>query len=62
MKVRVDPELCVGCGPCEEICPEVFQIVDDIAKVKKAEVSPELEEKVREAAQNCPNEAILIEE
>ena len=33
MKVKLDAELCSGCGPCEEICPEVFEIVDDVARV-----------------------------
>src|SRR5680860_732020 len=26
---RVDPELCTGCGICEDICPDVFEIGDD---------------------------------
>ena len=62
MKAKVDPELCTGCGPCEEICPEVFQIVDDVATVKVDAVPSEFEEKCREAAENCPSEAISIEE
>jgi uncharacterized OsmC-like protein/ferredoxin len=40
MKAHVDPELCTGCGPCEEICPEVFQINEDVATVK-CDVVPE---------------------
>jgi len=62
MKAKVDPELCTGCGPCEEICPEVFEVVDDVAKVKVDVVPPDVEDKCREAAENCPNEAITIEE
>ena len=26
MKAKVDPELCTGCGACEETCPEVFEL------------------------------------
>lgn len=26
---KVDPDLCTGCGICEDVCPEVFQIGDD---------------------------------
>ena len=61
MKVKVDAELCSGCGPCEEVCPEVFEIVDDVAKVKGDVVPPEAEDACREAIENCPTEAISIE-
>ncbi len=61
MKVKVDLELCTGCGPCEETCPEVFEVVDDIAKVKVDEVPEESQNNCREAAENCPTEAISIE-
>ena len=61
MKVKVDAELCSGCGPCEEICPEVFEIVDDVARVKGDCVPSEVEDTCREAMENCPTEAISIE-
>ena len=63
MKVCVDPELCTGCGPCVDICPEAFELnVDGIAVVKVNEVPPDLEQACREAAENCPTEAIVIEQ
>jgi ferredoxin len=62
MKVRVDPELCTGCGPCAEVCPEVFEIRDDVSVVLVKEVPQELEGAVREAAEACPTGAIIIEE
>lgn len=61
MKVTVDEDLCCGCGPCEEICPEVFYIDGDVAKVLLKEVPPALEEKARQAARDCPTGAIKIE-
>jgi len=62
MKAKVDPDLCGGCGPCAEICPQVFELKDDIAVVIVDEVPPEFEEACREAADACPTDAITIEE
>ena len=62
MKVRVDPDLCTGCGPCEEVCPEVFKVNDNVATVIVKEVAPELQDAVREAADACPTGAIIIDE
>jgi len=61
MNVRVDPDLCTGCGPCAEICPEVFEIQDDKSVVRVAVVPANLEDAVREAAEACPTEAIIVE-
>lgn len=30
MKAVVDKDLCTGCGLCEDTCPEVFEMKDDI--------------------------------
>jgi len=62
MKVRVDPDLCVGDETCVEICPEIFEMEGDVAVAKMEEVPEELEGKCKEAAESCPVEAILIEE
>ena len=63
MKVRIDPELCSGCGPCTDICPEVFELNEKgIAEVKVDEVPTESQETCKEAADSCPTEAISIEE
>jgi len=29
LQVRVDQDLCTGDGLCEEICPDVFTLLDD---------------------------------
>jgi len=62
MKAKVNEELCTGCGPCEEICPEVFKIEDDVSKVQVDIVPSEAENNCREAMEQCPTEAISIEE
>ena len=61
MKVTVTDD-CVACGLCVESCPDVFDLGDDIAEVKVDVVPAELEEAVREAAQECPAECIIIAE
>jgi ferredoxin len=62
MKVRVDPDLCTGCGVCIDMCPEVFQLQDDVSVVLVDTVPPEHEDIAREAAEACPVEAISVDE
>ncbi len=62
MKASVDEETCSGCEACVEICPEVFKMADDLAKVIGTAVPAGSEDTCREAAESCPVEAISIEE
>lgn len=62
MKVKIDPDLCTGDEICVQLCPEVFEMEEDKAIVKMEEVPEDLAESVREAADSCPAEAIIIEE
>lgn len=62
MKASVDAEACIGCAACEGICPDVFEMSDDdLAVVKVDEVPPAAEADCKEAAEQCPVEAIKIE-
>jgi ferredoxin len=50
MKPVVDEDMCIGCGKCEELCPEIFEIQDDgYSHVLVLEPA-------------CPTSAITIEE
>ncbi len=75
MKVWIDQDLCTGDGLCEEICPQVFVLLEDgLAYVKEddrainepggaegvAQVPPGLEDAVIEASEECPGECIFI--
>ncbi|HRY22372.1 MAG TPA: ferredoxin [Candidatus Dojkabacteria bacterium] len=68
MKVVLDKEVCTICFSCVAICPEVFEGKDDGTVDVKDEykgvdiTDPELQGKVREAANACPSGAISIEE
>ena len=61
MKVKIDPELCTVCMTCVDDVPEVFEMGEDVAQVKTPEVPAEFEDAVREAAEECVAEAIIVE-
>ncbi|MDD2443833.1 MAG: ferredoxin [Desulfotomaculaceae bacterium] len=59
MRVEVDQELCISCGACIDICPDVFEWnEDDKAQSIVDEVPEGLEEQAMEAVENCPTDAI----
>ena len=61
MRVEVDGDLCQGHARCWAICPEVFDLDDEgHAVVTQPDVPADLEGKVREAADNCPELAITL--
>ncbi len=62
MKVWVDPERCQGHTLCSMIAPDSFRLSDiDGSSSAIDEVVPaDREYQVREAAQSCPEQAIII--
>jgi ferredoxin len=61
MKLSVDRKLCRGHGRCYALCPEFFDEDEEgYAVIESSDVPPELEAKVRQAADNCPELAIRI--
>ena len=60
MKVAVNQGNCIGCGACESICPEVFQINDEglSSVIGKEEDFTSHEEEIRDAVDSCPTGAI----
>ena len=62
MKVKVDKDLCIGCGACQALVPDVFEISDDgLAEVKVSEVNDNLKEDTADVIDNCPTQAISEE-
>jgi ferredoxin len=60
MKVRIDEDLCVGCGLCVNTCADVFEMSGDKAIVKIAEVPAANADAVKQSKDECPVEAIII--
>jgi len=59
MKMEVDQDLCISCGACVDVCPEVFDWnSDDKASVSMNEILAEFEDQSNEAAEGCPTNAI----
>ncbi len=64
MKFYVEPDLCISCGACISICPEVFSWNDDDGKAKAIDgnVPDDLVDSATEAMESCPTEAIKKED
>ena len=60
-KVTVDKETCIACGACYDTCPEVFEgDAEGKSQVKKgADLTLPC---VQKAADECPVEAITVED
>ncbi len=61
MKAEVTDD-CIACGLCVDTCPEVFDMGEELADVLVEEVPQEAEKACRQAADECPVEAIIITE
>ena len=61
MKVRVDRELCIGVSNCVAIAPTVFEL-DDENKAVVLDPTSVNEQTILEAAESCPQDAIIVED
>ena len=62
MKVEVNKDACIGCGACQSIVPDVFEIEDDGLACAKGQVTDENKEDVIDASESCPTGAITVDE
>jgi ferredoxin len=61
MKARVDRDVCIGSAMCVSIAPEVFELDDEgLSRVVNPDAGDE--DLLREAAENCPMQAIILED
>lgn len=61
LRVRVDHAVCVGNAMCTTLAPGVFAL-DDNRQSDVVNPAADTEEKILEAAENCPVSAIVVED
>ena len=62
MKASIDDGRCRGHGVCTTLCPEVFVMTDDgYAEAILDEVPEGLQDRAREAAEACPENAVVLD-
>ncbi len=63
MKAKVNKDICIGCGACQAILPDVFELEDDgLATCKEKNITDDNKDEVRDASDSCPTGAIEVEE
>lgn len=59
MKLKVDKDLCIGCGACQATAPEAFELKDDgLAECILEEIDEDVKEDAIDAKEGCPTDAI----
>ena len=59
-KIEVDQELCIGCGACVNLCPDIFELQDDgKANIVNEDGSKKCDYEI--AINSCPVGAIKVE-
>lgn len=61
MTVTIDTARCIGCGMCAYTAPLVFRIVGKYSTVIAQPEKPQFS-RVRDAANGCPVNAIVIQQ
>jgi ferredoxin len=53
-EIKINHEDCIGCGLCTSLCPDVFEMIDNKARVKNPNAN------CKDAVKECPVGAIKI--
>ncbi len=63
IKAIVNQDVCIGCGMCIEMCPEVFKYNEDDKSEVVGEINTDdLKDKALDAQEVCPVDAIEVYE
>ncbi|MDQ7837408.1 MAG: ferredoxin [Thermodesulfobacteriota bacterium] len=57
-RLYIDPKECKACGACEEICPEVFRVDENLGYAQILDLETYPEDKINEAIVACPGRCI----
>ncbi|MFC1869551.1 ferredoxin [Thermodesulfobacteriota bacterium] len=60
-KVYIDEDECIGCGSCQDICPQVFKLDKETEKSKVIKPAGGPEDLIEEAMGECPMSCIFWE-
>lgn len=61
LTLRIDEDLCTGCGKCVKICPQIFAMEDHLAVIMTNADPDQYKKPCRKAAESCALGAIIIE-
>lgn len=69
MKTKIIRDNCIACGNCTAICPDIYDYDEDgiaYCHIDNNKMTEEIDEQFRslvlEAHNNCPTEAIVVED
>ena len=61
VEIKVDQDLCIGCGMCINMCPNVFMYNEESLSTVKSDLAEFNLQSVEEAREICPVDAITVE-
>lgn len=62
MSVKINKELCIGCGTCVSLCDKVFELSEEgKSQVKEGADLGKNADCIEQAATSCPVQAIEVE-
>lgn len=62
MQISIDRGGCIGCGLCEQTCPEVYELAEDGLAQVKTQPDEAMEALAKLAAEGCPVAVIHVSE
>lgn len=60
MKAIIDQDACIGCGLCEQVASEIYEMQGDKAVAKLEDIPQDKVEDAKSAADQCPVDAIIV--
>ncbi len=58
----IDTDVCIACGNCEAVCPEVFHLNENLGHSEVIDPFGASEDRIQDAIDQCPVQCISWEE